>query len=114
MQPYVPSVDDYGERSIIFIAGELTHAIRKAPRFAGGIEQTTGPYPIDDAERALAEAALAPYRDRLLYGRVDLARDAAGRPMVMELELVEPSLFLARSAYALERLVGALAARLRA
>jgi hypothetical protein len=111
VQPYVPSVDDYGERSIIFIAGELTHAIRKAPRFAGGIEQTTGPYPIDDAERALAEAALAPYRDRLLYGRVDVARDAAGAPMLMELELVEPSLFFTRSAYALDRFVSALRER---
>jgi hypothetical protein len=113
VQPYVPSVDDYGERSIIFIAGELTHAIRKAPRFAGGVEQTTGPFEIAPAERALAEAALAPYRDRLLYGRVDLARDAAGAPMVMELELVEPSLFFSRSAYALDRFVSALAARLR-
>jgi glutathione synthase/RimK-type ligase-like ATP-grasp enzyme len=113
VQPYVPSVDDYGERSIIFIAGELTHAIRKAPRFAGGIEQTTGPFAIDDAERALAEAALAPYRERLLYARVDMARDAAGAPMLMELELVEPSLFFTRSAYALDRFVSALAARLR-
>jgi glutathione synthase/RimK-type ligase-like ATP-grasp enzyme len=114
VQPYVPSVDDYGERSIIFIAGELTHAIRKAPRFAGGVEQTTGPFAIDDAERVLAEAALAPFRDRLLYARVDVARDAVGAPMVMELELVEPSLFFTRSAYALERFVTALAARLRA
>jgi glutathione synthase/RimK-type ligase-like ATP-grasp enzyme len=114
VQPYVASVDDYGERSIVCIAGELTHAIRKAPRFAGGVEQTTGPHPIDAAERALADAALAPVRDRVLYARVDMARDDAGRPMVMELELVEPSLFFTRSPYALERFVTALRSRLTA
>ena len=112
VQPYVASVDDHGERSIIFIDGELTHAIRKSPRFAGGVERVTGPFAIDPAERDLALAALAPHARDLLYGRVDMARDAHGRPMVMELELVEPSLFLGRSERALARLVDAIAARL--
>ncbi|HEY1813215.1 MAG TPA: hypothetical protein VGG74_12780 [Kofleriaceae bacterium] len=112
VQPYVASVDDYGERSIICIDGELTHAIRKTPRFSGGIERTTGPFPIADDERALALAALAPVLDRALYGRVDMARDDAGRPMVMELELVEPSLFFSKSPAALDRFVTALRARL--
>jgi glutathione synthase/RimK-type ligase-like ATP-grasp enzyme len=114
VQPYVASVDDYGERSIVCIDGELTHAIRKAPRFAGGVERMTGPFPIADDERALALAALAPVRDRVLYGRVDMARDAAGRPMVMELELVEPSLFFAACPAALDRFVAALGRRIRA
>lgn len=114
VQPYLASVEAYGERSIVFIDGELSHAIRKSPRFAGDSESVTGPFPIADAERAVAEAALAPYRERILYGRVDLARDAHDEPVVMELELVEPSLFLARgeAARAADRFVAGLRRRL--
>jgi glutathione synthase/RimK-type ligase-like ATP-grasp enzyme len=108
VQPFVASVDDYGERSLIWIDGQITHAIRKSPRFAGDSERVDGPVPIAPLERRLAEAALAPYVDRILYGRVDLARDDAGQPMVMELELVEPSLFFARHPPALDRYVRAL------
>ena len=108
VQPYVQSVHDYGERSVIWIDGELTHEIRKTPRFSGDSERIDGPFPIADDEREVALAALAPYTDRILYGRVDLARDDAGRPMVMELELVEPSLFFARHPPALARYVTAL------
>lgn len=113
LQPYIASVDEYGERSLIWIDGALTHAIRKAPRFAGDTEQIEGPFPIADDEREVAEAALAPYASSILYGRVDLARDDTNRPMVMELELVEPSLFFARHPPALERFVGRLVRELR-
>ena len=111
VQPYLASVDDYGERSIVMIDGELSHAIRKTPRFVGDAERVTGPFPIADDERAVATAALAPYGD-LLYGRVDMARDAAGQPLVMELELVEPSLFFPWCPGAAERFARALARRL--
>ena len=112
VQPYIDSVDTYGERSLIWIDGDFTHAIRKTPRFAGDRERTEGPFPIADEERTIAAAALAPYADRILYGRVDLVRDSAGRPMVMEVELVEPSLFFPRHPPALERFVAALVRRL--
>jgi len=114
VQPYVASVEDYGERSLVWIDGELSHAIRKAPRFLGDSEQITGPFPIADDERAVAELALAPLASQILYGRVDLARSAEGQPMIMELELVEPSLFLARKPGAADRLVARLARELRA
>ena len=114
VQPYMSSVTEYGERSIVWIDGALSHAIRKSPRFSGDSESITGPFPISDDERAVAMAALAPVADRILYGRVDLARDDANRPMVMELELVEPSLFFARGDGAADRFVAGLARRLRA
>jgi glutathione synthase/RimK-type ligase-like ATP-grasp enzyme len=114
VQPYVASVDDYGERSLVWIDGEFTHAIRKTPRFSGDAERITGPFAIAGDERAVATAALAPFASRILYGRVDLARDTAGRPMVMELELVEPSLFFARQPSALARYVSALVRRIGA
>ena len=112
VQPYVASVEAYGERSLVFIAGELSHAIRKSPRFSGDSESITGPFPIADDERAVARAALAPVADRILYARCDLARDANGAPMVMELELVEPSLFFARHPGSAERYVAGLRAQL--
>jgi len=113
VQPYLTSVDDHGERSVVWIDGELSHAIRKAPRFADGHERTTGPFPIADDERAVALAALAPYADRVLYGRVDLARDDAGQPRIMELELVEPSLFFTHQPGSADRYAAALRRRLR-
>lgn len=114
VQPYLASVETHGERSLIWIDGEITHAIRKAPRFDGDVERVTGPHPIGDDERAVALAALAPWQDQILYGRVDLARDADGAPRVMELELVEPSLFFAKHPPAAARFVAGLQRRIRA
>jgi len=112
VQPYMASVDAYGERSLVWIDGELSHAIRKSPRFTGDSEAVTGPFPIAPEEREVALAALAPIADQILYGRVDLARDATGQPMVMELELVEPSLFFAKHPPSADRFVMALLRRL--
>ena len=114
IQPYQRSVEQHGERSLVWIDGEVTHAIRKAPRFAGEDERVTGPHPVADDERAVALAALAPWADRVLYGRVDLARDDDGAPRVMELELIEPSLFFGWHPPALDRFVAGLTRRLRA
>jgi hypothetical protein len=83
-------------------------AVRKRPRFTGDDGRIDGPVEIAGDERAVAEAALAPVADRILYGRVDVARDAAGQPMVMELELIEPSLYLTRCPRALDRFVAAI------
>lgn len=113
VQPYQTSVEGYGERSLVCLDGALSHSVRKTPRFGGDAEHVAGPFEIAEDERAVAAAALAPYGD-LLYARVDLARDDAGRPMIMELELLEPSLFLEHQPGAAERLVAALARRLRA
>ena len=54
VQPYLASVDDYGERSLVWIDGELSHAIRKTPRFSGDAERVTARYPIAPDERAVA------------------------------------------------------------
>ena len=112
VQPYVQSVEDYGERAVIWIDGEFTHAVRKAPRFADNEESVSGALPPADDELEVARAALAAVREPLVYARVDLARDDAGRPMVMELELIEPSLYLLQFPPALERLVLAITARI--
>lgn len=111
VQPYVQSVEGYGERSLVWIDGALTHAIRKSPRFGGEHESVSEALPIADDERTLAERALDSVGHPLLYGRIDVARDERGAPMIMELELVEPSLFLAQSPRALERFASAITER---
>lgn len=111
VQRWMPSVETYGERSLVWIDGEITHAIRKNPRFSGGVEQVSGAVDIADDERAFAERALAPLAGSLLYARVDMVRDAEGTLRVMELELIEPSLFLQQSPRALERFVSAIVRR---
>jgi hypothetical protein len=113
VQPYVDTVDTYGERSMIVIDGELTHSVKKHPRFAGEDERVTGPHPIEDAERALAEQVLGEVDAPLLYARVDMVRDEAGEPMLAELELIEPSLFFRFCDEALSRMVAGIERRLR-
>jgi glutathione synthase/RimK-type ligase-like ATP-grasp enzyme len=114
LQPYVASVDTYGERSLVYIDGEITHAIRKSPRFAGGEEVVSEATSIADDERALAEQALLLVNERPVYARIDIVRDAQGAVMLSELELIEPSLFLRQCPAALERLASAIARRFRA
>ncbi len=110
VQPFLSSVMDYGERSLVWIDGEFTHAVRKAPRMGDDEESVSDAVPIAPEERDVAEQALAAVPHELLYARVDLIRDDRGEPRVAELELVEPSLFLTRDPMALRRLVTAMAA----
>lgn len=108
IQAWMPAVETYGERSLVWIDGEVTHAIRKSPRFAGGIEQVSDEVSIADDERAFAHRVLDPIaKERgLLYGRVDTIRDGDVL-RIMELELVEPSLFFEQCPRALDRFVRA-------
>ncbi|QIJ62419.1 hypothetical protein [Streptomyces sp. JB150] len=105
LQPYMPAVDVSGERALQFFGGRLLHASRKGAVLAPGTPfdarkvahprlepWTPAPTELAVAERALA-AVPVPAAD-LLYARVDLVDGEDGRPVVMELELVEPNLFL--------------------
>lgn len=113
VQPYWSSVEDYGERSLVWIDGELSHAVRKSPRWSGGSESVSGPVEMAADEREVALAALARYEQRILYGRVDVARDDSGQPVVMELELIEPSLFFSRRPGSADRFAAGLARMLK-
>lgn len=113
VQPYLRSVEGYGERSIISIDGELTHAVRKSSRFSRGEENVSEALSIADDEREVAQSILSRVPGPLLYARVDLARGERGAPVLMELELIEPSLFLLQSPSALERFARAIVRRAR-
>lgn len=124
VQPYLESVEQYGERALVWIDGELRHAVRKARRLAGdeeSVSQQAVAVAADEAELAaqVLRAAVGQTDDSgsggggLLYARVDLARDSVGQPLLMELELVEPSLFLLQATQSLEALASAIVARVR-
>lgn len=112
VQPYLRSVEGHGERALVWIEGEFTHAVRKTPRFEGQDEHVSQAVAIEADEHALGRAALAGMESQLCYARVDVARGADGAPSVMELELVEPSLFLRQHPPALARLVDGIRSRL--
>jgi O-ureido-D-serine cyclo-ligase len=128
LQPYLPAVDEDGETALLFFDGDFSHAIRKAPLLTAGAdgsrpelqagEPGISPRPpaADElalAERALRAAASLLQLDRPLpYARVDLLRDPAGAPRLLEMELVEPSLFFAHGPGSAERFAACLARRL--
>jgi glutathione synthase/RimK-type ligase-like ATP-grasp enzyme len=105
VQPYLPRVDERGETAMIYLADRYSHAIRKGPILRDATETVGGLFAREDiavripsdVEHAVAECALdaLPFdRADLLYARVDLLPTSAATPSVLEVELVEPSLFL--------------------
>lgn len=128
VQPYLDEVDVAGETALVYFDGTYSHAIRKGAMLA---PQTTTPldrlapstlYAFEHiearepsaAELAVGEQAMTIVRARLgtdlLYARVDLLPTLGG-PVLVELELTEPSLFLSYADGAADRLAAAIAAR---
>ncbi len=115
LQRCMPGFDDPGERSLIWIDGSWTHAIRKRPRFAGQDEQVLPHGEPTARELEIANGALSGLTDRILYARVDLVPDDLSDDVVIsEVELIEPSLFFDHSAAALERYIDGLERHLEA
>lgn len=100
IQPYLPSVAAEGELSLVYLNGELSHALRKRPARGdfriqpeyGGTHEAAG-VPAAAGELAAAALAAAPGADPL-YARVDMVALPDGSPALIELELVEPALYL--------------------
>lgn len=109
VQPFMPSVTTTGERALVWIDGGFTHQVVKRPRYHGEEEQVSAALQPTPDDLLIAERALGHAGDGLLYARVDLIDGTGGEPLVSELELVEPSLFLLQHRPALDRLVAAIA-----
>lgn len=120
VQPYLPGVEERGETALVHLGGAFSHAVRKGPLLAREAAPHTGLFAEEDiaartpdaAERALAErvmAHLGPRLGPLAYARVDLLPAPDG-PRVLEVELAEPSLFLAHAPGAADRLARVLIA----
>jgi hypothetical protein len=131
VQPYLDAVDTAGETALLYFSDTFSHAIRKGPLLTAAMEPMAGAYKEETigvrvpsaAERHTAEQVLdvladvAPAaRNDLLYSRVDLVPGPDGAPVLLELELTEPSMFLVHDGgsgtWAGERFATAIAAAL--
>ncbi|OPC77876.1 hypothetical protein B4N89_37075 [Embleya scabrispora] len=125
-QPYLRSVDAHGETSLMFLDGAYSHTVRRGAVLRVGAEiaeeglfttAAVEPRTPDPAELACAESVVRSVSRRFgtpLYVRVDLVRGPDDLPLLLECELIEPSLFLEHSRPAADRLASALVGRLEA
>lgn len=117
VQPFEPHILDHGEDTLVMVEGRFTHALTKRAKPGdfrvqddhGGTVHPCTPSP---EQVALATRALAAAEGTPAYGRVDMVRRRDGQWAVMELELIEPELWLRRHPPAAEALAAAIAARL--
>lgn len=99
VQPFIETIKTEGENSLFFFSGEYSHAIQKIPK-AGDFrvqEEHGADIRAIEPPNALLDIAGALFhslRPLPTYGRGDWVRDAEGRYLLMELELIEPSLYL--------------------
>lgn len=103
VQPYLDVVDTEGETAVLVFGGEVSHAARKSAvlQVGGGVPERVGAWRVSPAEADPAQVALArqvvdvvrSWGHELLYARVDLLPG----PVLIELEVTEPSLFLAKA-----------------
>jgi glutathione synthase/RimK-type ligase-like ATP-grasp enzyme len=99
VQPYLPEIERSGEVSMIYFGGAYSHAISKRPqpgdfRVQPEYDGIIAAYRPDADEQEAAARILAAVEEPLLYGRVDLVRGLDGKPQLIELELIEPDLYL--------------------
>ena len=106
VQPYQRFIDERGETGMVYFNGQLSHSFRKGAILATGENVKNGLFTVEEItprnasgqERELGEAVMTFVKKKWgeypLYARVDVVRGSAGVPVVMELELAEPSFFL--------------------
>ena len=118
VQPFVQAIVDEGEYSVFYFNGEFSHAILKTPKPRdfrvqeehGGIITAVGP---EAGLLAAAHAVAAIIVPEPLYSRIDLVRGPEGGFRIMELELIEPALYLRMDSDAPARFAAAIDRRMR-
>jgi hypothetical protein len=123
VQPHLTSIDREGEVGVYVIGSEVSHAIRKAgvlrpgvppaPDLSLGRHQQVVSSPLLEQHVRFARAVLDAVPggpDRLLYARVDMARGEDGELLLLELECIEPRLFLEHAPARAGAVAGAFAA----
>lgn len=118
VQPFLDAICDRGEYSLFYFGGTFSHAVIKRPqagdfRVQGEFGGTTRAVEPPSEAIALADQSLAWVGDPVLYARVDIVPTERGC-LLMELELVEPQLFLANHPQAPARFAKAIQAYLEA
>lgn len=103
IQPYLPEIETAGEVSLFYFSGRYSHAVSKRPqpgefRVQPEYDGIIRAYHPSSDERDAAERILDAAGEGLLYARVDLVRGLDGEPQLIELELIEPDLYLGYAA----------------
>lgn len=119
VQPFMPNIVDEGEYSLFYFNGQYSHAINKSPKVNdfrvqeehGGIITAIKP---DDELMLSGSQVMRKIEHDLLYARVDFVRDGDAEMCLMELELIEPALYLRMDEGAPERFARAINERLTA
>lgn len=115
-QAFLPAIETFGEVSLLYFGGKFSHAVRKVPPDGGWLANdrraeitayVPDTSPLELAAQALAAMPMAP-----LYARVDLVRDGQGSWALIELEAIEPALYLAHAEDGARALCAALEAAL--
>lgn len=126
IQPYLTSVDEDGETSVVFINGEFSHAFLKGAMLsrgsgpsanyteeslkAGEVAQSY----VDLGRQALAAAQeIVGDTESFLYARVDMLPGEEGEPVVLEIEAIEPRMFIRRHLGAVDNFAKAIAQRVQ-
>ena len=117
VQPFLPSLEEEGELSLVYVEGTFAHAVRTRPATGDFRVQSiwggpTAPAKPEASHMELAERALAQLDDPPLYARVDLVAGLDREPCLIELELIEPNLYLTTDPAAAAHLANAVLARL--
>jgi len=99
LQPFLRDVLERGEITLAVFNGRVGHAVRKVPKAGDFRVQddhggTVHPHAPTSAEIEFAERAVAVCEPKPVYARVDVVRDERGQLVLMELELIEPELWL--------------------
>ena len=113
VQPYLEEIAREGEASLIYFGERFSHAVRKRPaagdfRVQEELGGRSAPMQPSTAELDLGAQALAALPTPPLYARVDMVK-LRGRPVVMEIELIEPVLYLAKAPGSADRFARAIA-----
>ncbi len=123
VQPYQRFIDERGETGMVYFNGKLSHSFRKGAILATGENIKNGLFAVEEItprtasaqERDLGKAVMTFVKNKFgeypLYARVDVVRGSAGVPVLMELELAEPSFFLQADHEAPSRFASAVMAR---
>jgi len=113
IQPYLRAIETEGERSLFWFGGEYSHAVRKVPAEGNWLANISGARFVAEtppsAAVAAAEAARMRAPQNLLYVRIDLVLGDDGAWRVIEIEAIEPYLFLDFAPEGADVFVGAIA-----
>jgi glutathione synthase/RimK-type ligase-like ATP-grasp enzyme len=120
VQPYQKAIDDSAETALCYVNDEFSHAFRKGPILSSGVNVKNGLFVVEDISDREASSAqldvgtlvmnflIQRWGEVPLYARVDLVPDVNGNPIVIEVEMAEPSFFFHTTPGSAERFADAI------